>query len=380
MAFDVWTAISWFGFLFVIVYILPRMMYAQMVYKLEESALKLELLSLKSQKLIQNKCGSKKGDEEKIRKAVEFFVSMPSNLDPYGIVRKIDETIKQMEKRFDIIVSSLVSTREKEERQRINYGLRAGMSVHQIAKIVRHYVETVKKMKNLQMAMIIQMQLPMIEKIAKSEYKGTRAFLEGWPVGDSIGSLAAASMMNRAKPIAKEVVYDYMDIDGRKCFVLKAEGPGPRLGRVDDALQSIMKKHKIDKVITIDAGLKLEGEKTGSVAEGVGFAMGGIGQRELIENMLLPKRIPLDGVIIKVGLEEAIEPMTSETADAVPKVQEAVHEALKTIKRGKKVVIIGIGNSCGTPNTKEHVPKLVKEIKKRHEKIKAAEKPKKSWF
>ena len=60
--------------------------------------------------------------------------------------------------------------------------------MRQIAKIVRHNVELAKKFKNLQIAMILQMQLPIIEKIAESELKGAQAFVSGWPIGDSIGS------------------------------------------------------------------------------------------------------------------------------------------------------------------------------------------------
>src|SRR3989338_3509729 len=121
------------------------------------------------------------------------------------------------------------------------------------------------------------MQLPIIEKLAESELKGTEAFVNGWPIGDSIGPLVAASYIEKSKDIAEEVAMGEAIIEGRKCFVLKAKGPAPHLGRMDEAIEAIMKKKKISRIITIDAALNLEGEKTGSVAEGVGFAMGGWG-------------------------------------------------------------------------------------------------------
>src|SRR3989338_8063405 len=89
---------------------------------------------------------------------------------------------------------------------------------------------------------------------------------------------------------------------------MKAKGPSPHLGRDDEAIQKIMKKNKIVRVITIDAAQKLEGEKSGSVAEGVGFAMGGWGQREMIESFLMPKKMPIDSIVVKVGMAEAIIP------------------------------------------------------------------------
>ena len=50
------------------------------------------------------------------------------------------------------------------------------MGLRQISKIVRHYVETAKKFKNLQIAMVLQMQLPIIEKSAfELDYVGVKA-------------------------------------------------------------------------------------------------------------------------------------------------------------------------------------------------------------
>ncbi|MFH1631004.1 MAG: DUF1512 family protein, partial [Candidatus Aenigmatarchaeota archaeon] len=369
--------------LFVFIAVYPRIMLSQMIHKLEQSAKKLEEMSNAANVLVARKSkDTSKENKAKIKEFTDFFVVEPSSLDPYGIVQKLDQTIRQMEKRFDEASDEIAGDLNDLEKRQINYGLRAALTLRQIAKIVRHNVELAKKFKNLQIAMIIQMQMPIIEKIAESELKGTEAFINGWPVGDSIGPLAAASLMDRSKPISEDIVVGTTTIEGRYCFVLKATGPKPSLGRIDDAVQKILKNNKIARVVTIDAMGKFEGEKSGSVAEGVGFAMGGIAQRDLLENTLIPTKKPIDSIGIKVGLTEAILPMRKDIYDALPKVQIAIKRAVRRAKKGQKIIIIGVGNSCGIGDNKKAIAKVGDVVKTLEKKRKDAEKKQKkgSWI
>ena len=383
MQTDALGMIVWFFMLFIFIFLYPRLMLSQMIYKIEQSARKMENMSRKANLLTARKADKNPTKElrSKIDEFTDFFVVEPSSIDPYGLVRKIDQVIRSMERRFTEFVSSITNKKSEKEKQELNYGLRAAIGLRQISKIVRHNVELAKKFKNLQIAMILQMQLPIIERIAKSELKGTEAFVNGWPIGDGIGSLAAASLMDKSREIAEDVVSGETHINGRKCFVLKAKGPAPHLGRIDEAIDKIINKHKISRFITIDASQKLEGEKTGSVAEGVGFAMGGIGQREIIENMLLPKKKPIDSIIIKVGMEDAISPMKKDIYKSVPKVEETVKRAVNRAKKNEKIMIIGVGNSCGIPDTKKDIASLKVIIEKLDKKEKEEKKIKKGgWF
>ncbi|MFH1420775.1 MAG: DUF1512 family protein [Candidatus Aenigmatarchaeota archaeon] len=377
---DAYGTIIWFLMFFVLIFLYPRMMLSQMIYSLEKSATQMETLSKKANHIVAKKISHM--PTESLKKSIddftEFFVVAPSSMDPFGIVRKIDTTIRQMESRFSDFVNGVT----KKDRDEINYGLRAAISLRQIAKIVRHYVETTKKYKNLQIAMILKMQMPIIAEIARSELKGAEAFLNQWPVGDGAGPLAVMALVDKMKPIATDVVYSTTSINGRKIFVLKADGPSPSLGRIDEAIDKIMKKNKISRIITVDAGLKLEGEKTGTVAEGVGFAMGGWAEREIIENSVLAKKIPLDSIIVKVGIEDAIAPMKKEIYDAVPKVHELIERSVNRTKRGSKVILIGVGNSCGVANSKKelkNIKDVVEKLDKKANEEKAKGK-KGSWF
>jgi len=381
---DTLGSIIWFLMFFVFIFIYPRLMLSQMIYKIEQSARKLEQMSEHSNKMTAKKISKTPNKElkEKVDEFTDFFVVEPSNIDPYGLVDKIDRTIRNMESRFDDFVDEVAPGKNKQEKREINYGLRASMGLRQISKIVRHYVEMAKKFKNLQIAMIIQMQLPIIEKIAEGELKGTEAFVNGWPIGDSIGPLVAASYMNNGKEIAEDIVYDRVIINGRVCHVLKASGPEPSLGRIDEAMVKIMKRKKIAHIVTIDAAQKLEGEKTGTVSEGVGFAMGGIGQREIIENILLPQKKTIDSIVIKVGMVEAIMPMRKDVYDSLPKVRTKVEKSVGRAKKGQHVLVIGVGNSCGVGNSKkvvDEVKKVVDTLEKKY-KLEESKKKKKGWI
>ncbi len=380
---DAFGPIISFVILFLLLILYPRIMLSQLIYKIENSAQKMESMSRQANTLTAKKTGDNgKETREKIDDFTDFFVVEPSGIDPYGLVKKIDATIRGMEHRFTEFSGEVGKKLSQKEQQELNYALRTAIGLRQISKIVRHFVEMVKKFKNLQIAMILQMQLPIIEEIAKSEFKGTEAFMNGWPIGDSIGPLVAVSFMESGKKIAEDVVMDEVDIDGRRCFVLKASGPAPSLGRTDEAIEAIFKKHKISRVITVDAAAKLEGEKSGSVAEGVGFAMGGYGQRELIENALLPKRMPIDGIVVKVSIMEAIAPMTKTVFGSLEKARSLVVKAVKRAAKNEKVIIVGVGNSCGIGDTKKTIKDVEQVVEKLDKKAKKekAEKKKGGWI
>jgi len=376
---DIFGTLMWFVVFFVFIVLYPRMMLSQIIWKIEAGARRLEAMSEKANTMAARKAGAAK---KAIDQFTEFFVIEPSSLDPFGIVRKIDQVIRQIEHRFEDFVRSVAGKKSAKAQQEFNYGLRAAIGLKQIAKIVRHNVELAKKFKNLQIAMIIQMQLPIIEKIAEGEFKGTQAFLSGWAIGDSIGPLVAAELIDRAKPIAEDTVVGETRIEGRRCFVLKATGPEPHLGRIDEAIEKIMLRYDISHVITVDAAQKLEGEKSGSVAEGVGFAMGGFAQREMIENALLPRKKPIDSIVIKVGMEDALVPMKKEILDAVPASLEAIKRSVLRSRKGSNVLIIGVGNSCGIPDVKKELPNVKAAIKQIAAKIaeQEAKSQKGGWF
>ncbi len=373
--------IIWIGFMVVFFFFYPRMMISQIMWRLERSAEELEMLSRKSKRIILKELGS---SDQKTRDAVnrffEFFVISPVSMDPSGIVRKVDFVLRNQKKRFEYFVNQVAPHANAERKAALEMGMAGGMTVHEIAKIVRHYVETIRKTKSLQIAMILQMQLPLVEKLARAMYKGTKAMARAEPIGDGLGPLVAAELIGnkKVKNISDDIVMAETEMLGRKLFVMKAGGPGGRIGMPGKAVERIVKKKNISMIITIDAAAKLEGEKTGSLAEGVGVAMGGPGtDRYYIEEVAVRNDLPLDSIIVKMGQEEAIMPMRKAVKDAVPEVLESLKRSLARARKGERVIVFGVGNSSGMGNSKKAADAAKKWIDQNEKKVLAEKKKKK---
>jgi len=378
MGTDWISTIIWFILFVVFIFFGPRLMTTQTILKLEKEASELEEMAEKSRSYIVKSISKNPNAKlkESIKNFMEFFIVSPIETDPYGIMKKIDHVIRNSDDRFKYFVRQIAPDASKEKQMDIKDALAGAITTHQIAKIVRHYLELIKKYKMFQLAMIIQMQIPLIARIAKAAMQATHAFVDGLPVGDGIGSLVAANMMKGKATIfeAEEFVVVKTNINGRDVWVAKAEGPGASTGYPGKFLLKFLKRQKIDRIITIDAALKLEGEKAGTIAEGVGVAMGGSGvDRYEIEGFSVKNEIPLDAVAIKVSDEEALMPMKKEIWNSVPDAVEAVKSALSRAKKNERIMIIGVGNTCGIGNDFKSVEETEKKIKNH---IKRAEKKK----
>ncbi|UCH32529.1 MAG: DUF1512 family protein, partial [Candidatus Bathyarchaeota archaeon] len=167
------------------------------------------------------------------------------------------------------------------------------------------------------------------------------------------GALVAAKLMHkhRKKKIEKDCVVSKVSIEGRTAYVIKAEGPGGNVGKPGEAIKRVIKENdgKISTIIMIDAALKLEGEKPGEVAEGVGAAIGGPGTEQFkIEESILEYKIPINAVVIKEDIGDAVSPMRKEVFDATEVAVERVKRVIKErTKEGDTVIIAGIGNTIG---------------------------------
>jgi hypothetical protein len=371
--------ILWFFFIIIFFFFYPRLMVSQIMWKLERTARDLENMSDKAKRFVTKEI-SKSPDKrvkDSIERFFEFFMISPIGLDPYGYVPKLDHMIKNQKDRFEYFVEQVAPKMDSERKANIQMGLAGGITVHEIAKIVRHYVELVRQTKNIQIAMVLQMQLPMIEKIAKAMFNGTKALSRGEPIGDGLGPLVAADLIgkNKTTEADKDVIMARVPMDGRSLLVMKARGPGGRIGFPGKAVSNVMKKHKVSKVITIDAAAKLEGEKTGSVAEGVGVAMGGPGvERSYIEDIVVKQKIPLDSIVVKMSQEEAIMPMRKAIKDAMPEVRRSLKRSLERTKRGDNVIVVGVGNTSGVGDSGDVVAKVSEWVDRYERKYKEMEK------
>jgi len=359
----------------------PRIMLSQIMWKLDKVVKNLEEMSNESKIFVVREINKKpdKKLKDSVSRFFEFFMITPVSLDPYGIVKRIEHTVQGQRERFKYFVKQVDPKMGEEKQANIQMGLAGGITVHEIAKVVRHYVEIVKKTKSFQIAMILQMQLPLIEMMARSVFKGTKAMARGRPIGDSLGPYVAARLIGNGKvrEIDEDIMMGRKEIKGRDVFIIKAKGPGGRLGRPGLAASNLIKQHRFSKIISVDAAAKLEGERTGSVAEGVGVAMGGIGvERSYIEEVAVKNNIPLDSVIVKMSQEEAIEPLRKRIINAYPKVVESIERSLENTKKGSKVLIVGVGNTSGVGNSKRGIEEAEEWAEKYERQLKAKKKKK----
>ncbi len=350
-----------------------RIVLTQTILKLEKDTTDLEAMANKAEGYVVRTI-SKKPDKkmrDSIKNFMEFFAVPPVETDPYGIMKKLDHVIKNSDERFKYFVNQIAPKAHYELKQDIKNALAGAMTAHQIAKIVRHFLELIKKYKMIQLALILQMQIPFIVRIAKASVKATYAFSKGIPVGDGIGSLVVANLMTKKVKVFREYEFAVTEtrIAGKKVFISKAEGPGASTGYPGKFMQNFMKRNKFDRIITVDAALKLEGEKTGTVAEGVGVAMGGSGvDRYEIEEIAVKMNMPLDAIAIKVSDEEALMPMKKEIWDSTKQAIEVLNETVKRGKKNERILIIGVGNTCGIGNDLKSVS-FAEERLKRHMKL-----------
>jgi len=360
-------------------------MVTQILFKLERSAEFLEGMSTKAEMIVLKKISKKRDKKLKngVKNFLEFFVISPVDIDPYGIIKKLEHLINLEKERFNYFVDQVAPKFDSETKANLTMGLSGAMSLYQVAKVVRHYVELIKKTKSINLAMIIQMQLPLIEMLGKALLRGTEALTNGWPIGDTIGAYVAADLTGDSKivEVDDETTVARKKYRNRDLIIIKAKGPGGRTGNPGKVLDEVSKKEKVAKIITIDAALKLEGEKTGSIAEGVGVAIGGVGvDKSYVEEVAIKKKIPLDTIIIKMGQEEAIMPMKESIFNSLPKVMNAFNETIDRTTEKGKIIVVGVGNTSGVGNNRKEIEKTNKIINENIKKMKALEKKKKRRF
>ena len=290
---------------------------------------------------------------KKIDQFLDYFTIMPVDMDPNGIVDKVQHTVRAREDYTREHLKSLSPQISDFELAKVQTLLEIASSLQMIYKIINHMFLTAKKQNNYPLILPLQMILPFIMEQAVAMKDSIPAFKLGQPVGDGIGPMVVGKMMLpcEKQTVSFQTVLAKTNFEDRTLYLLKAEGPGSTVGRPADALDDITSNSKIDAIIMIDAALKMEGEDSASIARGFGAAIGGIGtERFTIEAIATSKKIPIFSIVVKQSISEAITLMTKEIADTADDVSAQVYEMIKeNTREGQSVVIIGVGNTAGVP-------------------------------
>ncbi len=323
----------------------------------EKAAVKLEILAERGRERLLEVVKQLGGEGEEKIKAIdnflEFFAIEPVDRDPYGVLRRLEHILNLRKDRIRSFVAGIAPSASKVQQYNLEGVMEAAIALNLIFRVVRHYLILGKKTRSLFILMQLDMQMPLIMKMAEAYFNALKAFSKGEPIGDGLGPLVAAKLMHgkEKKYVAEEVVASEFDMDGRRVIVLKAEGPGSSVGKPGEAVARLVEQYggKIARIIMVDAAAKLEGEKTGDVVEGVGAAIGDPGpEKYKIEEAAVKWGIPIDAIIVKMGLDEALSTMKKEIVDAADEVVERIKKIIvERVKEGEVVIVAGIGNTIG---------------------------------
>lgn len=357
-----------FSLIFIVgIFFLPKIMIWQTDRKLRSALVDLDAFRNDSEAMFLDKLADDidQSTREKFDSLKDFKFSEPTGIDPSGLVGKMENVLDASEDKFKRFIRTNAETENEDEIADLNMAFKGVMGTHQIYKVMRHFRQLVSKTGNFQLIGLVQMMMPIYRELAESQKEATRAFVDQAPIGDSIGPLVAAKLVesDEVEEISEDIVYSEEEIDGDNVHVLKSNGPGARLGKYGDALETLAEENDLEAIITVDAGAKFEGEETGSISEGVGVMMGGPGvEKTKIEDVAVDRDIPLEGVVIKQSPPEASKPMKKEIYEAyksgVQKAKELASEF------DGEVAVVGVGNTSGVGNTRSEVSGVHNRLRK----------------
>jgi len=353
------------GIFFFIFFYNQRLQIWQMQKQIERALFELQQMSNEGKELLVklvNERGKPKEDpRERLQSLLDFFTVEPVNMDPAGVVWRLEHILDIRKIRWEKEVAQIAPAASRDVAANIEGTIEATMSVYFIWKVIRHYLLLGKKTKSLILIMQVQMQLPLIMMIAKAIFKALKAFGSGVPIGDGVGPFVVSGLIREytkksppkiTKEYTEDVTLIEQTIEGRNAFIVRATGPGARVGKPGEAIKKLVEENngKFNRLIMIDAGLKLEGEKTGNIIEGVGAVIGGPGTEKykIEESVGVKYQLPMDGIVIEESQEDAYGPLNKDLINAIPKAIEKVKQYILTrTSEGDNVIVAGIGNCCG---------------------------------
>lgn len=354
-------------------FVLPRIMLAHIKSKAQGAAELLETNAEEAEDLFLNGITPQPTEEmrEQMQPMKNMVVSPPTDLDPAGLVPKLENLLDFSDDKMEHFVEELADRElDDEELNDLAMAFKGVYGCQQIYVITRHFKELIEKSGNFllsyQLGQMLQMVLPFYQEVAEAQRDATEAFVNGIPIGDAVGPMVAAKFIEDTEEpgeAAEDVITAEEEVDGTTVHVVKSKGPGARLGKYGEAIEQVIADNDVERILFVDAGMRYEGEGTGTVVDGAGVMMGGPGvEKYKIEEVAEEHDVPLDGMIVKQTAAQASQPMHSKIYEAVP---EAVDRAKEILTGGDEdeVMLVGVGNTCGIGNTKESLNDVPSRLK-----------------
>lgn len=335
----------------------------QWLKQIESGLIELKQMSIESRDSAIETFKQYGKSEPEVTKAIDrwldYFTIMPVDLDPAGVLKRLDHLLDDRRDRFQEFVKELAPNAPANVDQNLENTMEVTQVLALIFRVVRHFYLLGKKTGSQIMIMQIQMQMPDLLRMAKAYFDSVEAFSDGKPIGDGIGALIVTKFARKygagadayVDGIGREVGYYTVQAEGRTVYALRATGPGGTVGKPGFAVKNLVEQNNggITRIITVDAALKLEGEEIGRISEGTGAAIGDPGpEKHAIEETATENGIAMEAFVVKEDEAAAIGVMQKKVLEAIPEVIERIKESiLKRTQPGDKVILAGIGNTMG---------------------------------
>ncbi|KUO39676.1 MAG: hypothetical protein APZ16_03275 [Candidatus Hadarchaeum yellowstonense] len=363
----IWWIVASIIFFAVVTLLSPQMMWLQAragLTQMKKAVVELDNMAKESRRIALKaiiKHGKPKQDVEKeFNDFLDFFAIEPVSEDPVGVLKRLEHILDVRDKRFKDAIARLAPNADPETAANLEMAMEGAMANYTLYRLVRHFLVLAEKTKNIQIVMLVQMNIPFLRTYAKAFVDATKAFVEGKPIGDGVGPLTVVKLVKEAKFLepVEDTVYTETEFEGRKLIIVKAKGPGGRVGKPGELIARLAKKRKVARIIMIDAAGKLEGEASGDVVEGVGAAIGGPPtEKYKIEEIAVKRKIPVDAIVIKESYTESLKPLNKKLVKGVDEAVERVKNAIRQrTKPGDTVIVAGIGNTIGIGQSVKELP------------------------
>lgn len=306
-----------------------------------------------------------------IDQMLNFFLIPPAVLDP-PYFNKLHDLIIRREKRYRELIRQFLPTIDDIRMARLTAVMQATTEIENSFKKVQHNYILGRKTKSTWFLLQSAAELTQTLLSAKAYYGALWSFIGDKPIGDSIGPLSVTSLIeetNRGSQkddhsiikLTEVMIGQKISFEQRECICIRAKGPAPVVGNPGEALSQYLKnipeqKKTIKLIITIDAIMKLEGEDSGTVAQGLGVAIGGGSTEHIdqyrVESIAVSQTppIPTETIVCRESLEESILPMTDVVYTGIPKIIRIIKQIIRSQTQPNDLVLImGIGNALGVP-------------------------------
>ncbi|HXQ92822.1 MAG TPA: DUF1512 family protein, partial [Nitrososphaerales archaeon] len=205
------------------------------------------------------------------------FVISPVSMDPTGIVPKMEHILDSADENLKSEIRKIAPKADESQVQTLSNVAEITIGLNNMFKIVRHFYIVGSKQGGAYSVVQLQMLMPQIMETAEAYASAMNAFANGKIIGDGFGPLVASELVKSVDvnstwtELIRDTKVAKLSYQNHIAYVVKAKGPGGNVGKPGAAIQKLLQEDVgVKYVLTVDASLKLEGEETGSMAEGVG--------------------------------------------------------------------------------------------------------------